>query len=76
VSERLAGVEGQVASLEERRAAAEAHLHRTQVKKKRSIREAFCVAVVSELGVPLVGCVAGSCLRLFSASRLQLLRVA
>jgi hypothetical protein len=30
-SEKLATIEGQVQSLEERRAAAEAHLHRTQV---------------------------------------------
>lgn len=32
VSERLVSIEGQVHSLEERRAAAEAQLHRTQVR--------------------------------------------
>jgi hypothetical protein len=41
VSQRLAGVEGQVASLEERRAAAEAHLHRTQVKKSGVYEKRF-----------------------------------
>jgi hypothetical protein len=50
VSERLAGVEGQVASLEERRAAAEAHLHRTQVEKAEYKRSVWCCCCLRARG--------------------------
>jgi hypothetical protein len=48
-SEKLATIEGLVQSLEERRAAAEAHLHRTQVRDYATICDSMCLSVCRSL---------------------------